>query len=279
MPDLIAVFTRWRKFIIAVTLGATFIAFIISLVVPQEYRATATALPANSLIADKSRIFNKQIEALYSDIGTADELDKIEGTAELDTIYIAAARAFQLDQHYGIRPSGESVFKAARRLKKNSDVSKSGYGELKICVWDRDRNLAAALANTLFQDLQLLHQQVQSENNRIILQQLTEACNSKRAQYIALTDSIPQLRGASAELAQAQKAALLQQLQDDEQLMEQYQLAVKTNPPVLIPVEMARPPLWPDKPRILSIVLFTLFGTLVVSFLVAIYLESRNSKA
>src|SRR5438270_248116 len=117
MPDLLTVFQKQGRFILGLTLLATVLALVISLLVPKEYAATVTALPANSVTADKGRIFNNQVEQLYSDLGTADELDKIEGTGELDTIYIAASHAFRLDQHYGITPSGESLFKAARKLK------------------------------------------------------------------------------------------------------------------------------------------------------------------
>src|SRR5947209_8334503 len=109
MPELISVFSRWGKFIWTLTLAAALVALIVCLLLPKEYLSTATALPANSVSADKARIFNSQIEALYSDIGTADELDRVEGTAVLDTIFIATLKSLGLEAHYGYTtsPDGE----------------------------------------------------------------------------------------------------------------------------------------------------------------------------
>ena len=100
MPDLISVFSRWWKFILGLSLVAVLIALIFSLLSPKKYLSIATALPANSLLTDKARIFNANIEALYAETGTPDELDRLEGTAALDTLFIATAKEFGLAQHY-----------------------------------------------------------------------------------------------------------------------------------------------------------------------------------
>jgi LPS O-antigen subunit length determinant protein (WzzB/FepE family) len=276
MPDLITVFAKRWKFIIVLTLAATLVALIAALLSPKKYLSTATALPANSLMADKARIFNNNIEALYSNFGASDELDRIEGTAALDTLYIATADSFKLAAHYEITPSGESDYKAAIRLKKNSDIIRSAYGELKIKVWDKDRNLAAALANTLLQKLQLLHQHLQNESNAVALARIKEDYALRQQQYKQLSDTAARLSGAEADIAAARKAALLEQMQQYEKLQDQYNLALTTNPQVLMTVERARPSLWPDKPRILTIVLLTFFIALVSAFLFSLFTESRN---
>ncbi|MGZ3939284.1 MAG: Wzz/FepE/Etk N-terminal domain-containing protein, partial [Flavisolibacter sp.] len=96
MPDLLLVFSNRWKLVTAITLCATVLALIIAMLSPKKYLSTATALPVNSVTADKARIFNSNIEALYSDFGTPDELDRLEGTARLDTIFIAASEKFNL---------------------------------------------------------------------------------------------------------------------------------------------------------------------------------------
>jgi LPS O-antigen subunit length determinant protein (WzzB/FepE family) len=77
MPDLLLVFAKRWKLIVLITALATIIALIAALLSPKKYLAIATALPANGMIADKARIFNQNIEALYSEFGTVDELDKL----------------------------------------------------------------------------------------------------------------------------------------------------------------------------------------------------------
>ena len=42
-----------------------------------EYLSVATALPSSAYANDRSKLFNENIQLLYSDLGTADELDEI----------------------------------------------------------------------------------------------------------------------------------------------------------------------------------------------------------
>src|SRR3954463_485504 len=104
MPDLLHVFARKWKLIFTITLLATIVATVAALFSPKRFLSVATALPANSMIADKARIFNPNIEELYSDFGTPDELDRLEGTAALDTIFIATSDEMKLAEHYSLEP-------------------------------------------------------------------------------------------------------------------------------------------------------------------------------
>src|SRR5678815_5332905 len=103
MPDLLLVLTKRWKLILSITLLATILALIFALLSPKKYLSVATALPVNSVTADKARLFNSNIEALYSEFGLPDELDRMEGTAKLDTIYIAASEKYHLNNHYSIK--------------------------------------------------------------------------------------------------------------------------------------------------------------------------------
>jgi tetratricopeptide (TPR) repeat protein len=277
MPDLLIILSRWWKFILGLTAGAVILAFIITLLLPKQYLSTATALPANSLVADKARILNDNIEALYPEIGLPDELDKLEGTAALDTLFIAVANEFKLDEHYHIHTSDESIDKAVLKLRKNSNISRTGYGELRIKVWDIDRNIAAAMANSFLSKLQALHQHLQNENNLVVLQRLKEAYASKEKLFNNYSDSGVKT-GAAQELMAAQKATILEQLKQYQLAMDQYELAIKTNPPVLLSVEKARPAVWSDRPKIFQILVLTAIAAFLFSFLLAVSFESRNKK-
>jgi tetratricopeptide (TPR) repeat protein len=277
MPDLLIILSRWWKFILGLTAGAVILTFIITLLLPKQYLSTATALPANSLVADKARILNDNIEALYPEIGLPDELDKLEGTAALDTLFIAVANEFKLDEHYHIHTSDESIDKAVLKLRKNSNISRTGYGELRIKVWDIDRNIAAAMANSFMSKLQALHQHLQNENNLVVLQRLKEAYASKEKLFNNYSDSVVKT-GAAQELMAAQKATILEQLKQYQLAMDQYELAIKTNPPVLLSVEKARPAVWSDRPKIFQILVLTAIAAFLFSFLLAVSFESRNKK-
>ncbi|MFL5741903.1 MAG: hypothetical protein ACJ75B_16895 [Flavisolibacter sp.] len=276
MPDLLGVFEKRWKYIIGLTTIATLIALAAALLSPKKYLSTATALPANSLVADKARLFGDNIQALYSDLGTIDELDKFEGTGMLDTIFIATASELNLADHYQIPDQGEGLYKAAIQLKKNSSISRSGYGELKIKVWDEDRNLAADLANSLLSKIQDVQQHLLSQINTTVLQRIRQDLLEKQVAYKTINDSLGRPTGADEEIVRAKKTVLLEELERDEKMVDEYQLAIDTNPPALLTVEKARASLWPDKPKVLATVLISFFAALVFSFLMVLFMDSRK---
>ncbi|HEY0354606.1 MAG TPA: hypothetical protein VGC29_00300 [Flavisolibacter sp.] len=276
MPDLITVFEKRWKFILGLTVLAAAIALVATLLSPKKFLSVATALPANSLTADKARLFNSNIEALYSEFGTPDELDKLEGTAMLDTIYIAAVNDLGLASHYGISESGESSHKAVEKLKKNSKLSRSAYGELKVKVWDKDRNRAAEIANALMKNLQDLHRYLQNENNKAMLATLQKEKEERLVQFRQANNRLDSVAGAEVEVLSNLKSVKLEQLQELEKMIGQYQLAVNANPQVLLSVEQARPAVWHDKPKIWVTVLLSAFVAFASAFIMALFVESRK---
>jgi hypothetical protein len=257
-----------------VVLIACVIAFIAAQFSPKLYLSTTTALPANSITFDKGRIYDKNVENLYSDIGTSDELDKIEGTAALDTIYLAVAKELNLQDHYRVINNGEALFNAAQLLKKHTEVNRTAYGELKIKVWDTDRNLAAELANKLLQKLQLIHQNLQNERNAMILQGLNEDFQMAENKYNQYRDTSSK-HEARIDLFNLRKEGLYEQMLQDQKLITEYQFALKTNPEVLLVVEKARPALWPDKPKTAQTIVFTFFISLFFAMLLALFNYKR----
>jgi hypothetical protein len=172
--------------------------------------------------------------------------------------------------------SGEGPYKAAMKLKENSRINRSGYGELKVKVWDRDRNMAAALSNSLLQKIKDLHQHLQNESNENLLKLVKQDQVKTQDLYRKVSDSVNNASGADAEILGSRKASLLEQLQQHEKLINQYEFALLANPPVLLTVENARPPLWADKPKTLPIILFTAFGAMIFSFLLSVFMLSRK---
>ncbi len=248
--------SRWWKHISLFTLISTAIVAAILFLLPKQYLSEATALRASSYTTDKASIFNRNIEMLYSTLGSADDLDMIIGTAQLDTVYLVQADAFGLASHYRIRgDAGTARRKAAAKLKKKTRVMKSGYGELKVQVWDRDKNLAASIANGIMDQLQSIHQQLLNESNIATL----EGLNMRKMKLLSALDTL-------GPEATARHTALMNQLQQYEELIGQYELMVDTKQPALLVVEHARPALRYSRPRILlnlgaTIFLSLLFGT------------------
>ena len=235
---------------------------------PLKYLSSATAIPANSALSDKARIFNENIEGLYSSLGGSDDIDLVIGTGQLDTVYLAVTDQFNLFDHYKITGPGDlSRRKAALCLKKNTRIIKSDYRELKVKVWDTDKDLAPQLANALLNELQSIHKELQSESNTSTLESLIKGMQK-------LKDSIVH---SDIRSDTSGRSILKNQLQKYQQLIAEYQLMVDSKPPALLVVENARPALCPDKPKRWEAIIAAAVLSFLFSFLLALVLEKRKT--
>ncbi|MCW3074062.1 MAG: hypothetical protein JWP69_1131 [Flaviaesturariibacter sp.] len=262
MPDFLTIVGRWWKATLGLMIAVMIVTGVALAFQKKLYVSTVTALPANSVAYDKGNIFNKNIQELYPAIGLADELDRVVGTAKLDTLYLTLVRENNLVEHYDIKPHPHAIYWAMERLKKNSSVAKSEYGELKIKMWDEDPTLAAAMANRFFDDLNALHQHLQSEGNAVVLRRLEEEYNAAKIR----TDS-SNIRTTSSTVIEAQQF---------ENLIQEYRITVAAKPPVLLAVERARPGYYVDRPNRPVVLAVALFAALLLGILLAVILEKRE---
>jgi uncharacterized protein involved in exopolysaccharide biosynthesis len=279
MPDIFYLVSKWWKQMLALWLVCILLAGVLTFIKPRQYLSVATALPASSVLADKSTIFNENIEGLYSSIGSPDDLDRIIGTAQLDTVYLAVSDQFNLYDHYKIEKDDvEKRVRTAKILKHNSEVLKSEYGELKVKVWDTDKNLAPQLANAIMNKLGSIYQDLQNQNNNASLNSL----RSGRQKILVQLDSINHFSGLanitsnSAEPYTRRRNTLSEQLSKYEKLISEYELIIDNKPSVLMQVEKAKPALRPDKPRRLQIIVATAFISLFFALLLALVMERKN---
>jgi uncharacterized protein involved in exopolysaccharide biosynthesis len=254
MPDIFYLMSKWWKHLLGLTILSMIVAGAANFFQPKRYLSVATALPSSSYMADKARIFNENIQALYSTLGSVDELDMMIGTGQLDTIYLAVTDQFHLQGHYKPKDKGElGRARSAEMLRKNTRINKSDYGELKIKVWDKDKNLAPQLANALLDKIQIIHTNLHSENNKAIL--------------AGLRSGVQQDTSNINQQAQYRK------------MITEYELMVKNPPAALLVVEKARVPQWPEKAKMSTIVLAAGFFGFIFGLLVVLVLEKRKSPA
>lgn len=264
MPDLITLFRNWWKPILLVLILSLVTTGVIVFTQRPEYRSVATAVPANTYTADKAKVFNNNIDQLYSALGTPDDLDLVVGTGKLDTVYLTVTRRFNLQDHYKTEEQGEAaITKAAYLLKKNSTVVKSEYGELKVSVWDTDQHLAPQLANAVLAQLQSIHQHLQQAGNETSL----NAVKSMKAMVSRQLDS------ATVE----QQLTFKTKLADYDRLIGEYELVLNHPTPALLVVESARVSEWPDRPKRVQWMLGTAVLALLFGLLIAAVLESRKN--
>lgn len=249
-----------------VVITAVVIAGVIVFLQAPQYLSTATAVPASAYSADRARVFNENIDGLYSNLGSPEDLDMMLGTARLDTLYLYVSDQFNLYDHYKI-PADEEArrLKAARKLKKNSSIIKGDYGELRVKVWDTDKHLAPQLANALLARLQSIHQDLQSAGNRSTLNSLREGRARLQLQADSTRDEL-------------KRTAVISRIAEYEKLIGEYQLMVDSKPAVLLVVENASVSLKPDRPQRLLILAGTALLSFLFALLLAVILQRRQAE-
>ena len=274
MPDIFYLVSRWWKQIVLIVILSLLAMSAVLYFLPAKYLSTTTTLPASTYLKDKASIFGNNIQQLYPAMGLPDDLDMIVGTGQLDTVYIAVAKDFNLYDHYKTAERGDAaVIKAAFVLKSNAKVIKSDFGELKVKVWDTDKNLAPQLADAIINKLQSIHQDIQNSTNISTLASLEAGKGKLQSQVERLRNARDS--GVAGHVAN-ERRNLSEQVQQYEKLIGQYQLMVDSRSPVLIIVEKARASSWPDKPKKVLLLTATFVLSVLFALLLALLLEKRK---
>lgn len=249
---------RWTTILFFVIAGVMAAAITVYMM-PAYYRSTATIVSANPMLADKARLFNNNIQNLYSYFGSGDDLDRIAGIADLDTTYKKLADEFDLVNYYVL--SGDSLAllrrKAVLLLRKDLSLQKTEKDQLLIKVWTKDRNLSARLVNRMVSLVEETESKVWQTHYRQAIGNLDLAVTGMEAKYNALSDSLRLVTPSRKELVTAQMRTLLDQLQQYRKTADEFALAIETPPAVLYVLEAAVPAAKAERPDKLAILVAT----------------------
>ncbi|MFM7672458.1 MAG: hypothetical protein ACKO6Q_07710 [Bacteroidota bacterium] len=261
MPDLFDLLQRRFRSLIGGLLFVWPLTGGVLFFIPEQYKSETTSIASSVVASDPSRLFGSQVQHLYSPLGSPDQLDLLVGSGRLDTVYRPLVRRFDLIDHYALSGSGPKAFlKAVKKLKKNTDVFKSDYGELKVRVWDTDANLAAALANALTDRLDSMHRDVMSRQN----QQTLSALQRGLLRLELSKDSI-------TALDLTKYRSLYQNL------IEEYTLLLEQRPPAIQVLDSAVAAALADKPDWVMTVVAVTIVTVLLWLIFSLWSERRHS--
>lgn len=150
MTDSIVQDIADKKWKIAVFVSiASIVALAVSLFLPEQYLSQASLLPANSKLMDKQRLYEDNIQELYSAYGNAEDLDRLFATMHSGAVIHHVADSLKLIDHYGLGDKKNAKAVAQKKLEKNIKMLRTEYGELQLRVWDKDPAKAEQIANAM----------------------------------------------------------------------------------------------------------------------------------
>lgn len=266
---------RWTTilfFVIASLMAAAITVY----VMPAYYRSAATIVPANPVLADKARLFNKNIRELYSYFGSGDDLDRIYGVAEMGSIYQKLADEFSMVNYYQLTGDSLSLLrrKAVKQLRKDINLRKTDKDQLIIEVWTKDKQLSADIVNHMVTLIEQTESRVWLQHYQQSVEKLKVAIAEKEQQYTLLKDSLQRVNASQKELLSAQLTGLLEQLKQYRIAEDEFILAIQTPPAVLYVLETAAPAAKAERPDKLAV----LIATGLVSFVFICLLVLVNDR-
>lgn len=276
MPDIFELFANWKKHILLIVFSSLIVATAIVFVLPVKYLATSTAIPANPLMTDKASLFSNDARELYSSLGTDNDLDVIVGTGQLDTIYIAAAKKFNLTSYYEINDTSEAaVLKAAHILKDDTKIQKTAFGELQVRLLFTDKFLAPQVANMLMDQLALIHQHILNRNNKLLFDGIENQITNRIIAKGFVESKFPFNKIDTSLINEANE--IEKQIALYKRVLAEYQLAANLERPAFHIVEPARISDKPASPKIAVILISTAIASLLFALWIAVLLDKKKA--
>lgn len=150
--DALIVLAKHKKLIVGFTFGVAVLAVIVSLLLPNSYKATAKLMPPQQSQSGAAALLSQLGGVANVAAGVAglkNPNDLYVGMLQSRTVADSIIARFKLKERYDL----ESLEKARMQLDDNTTVRAGKDGLITIEVEDRDQKLVAPLANAYAEEL------------------------------------------------------------------------------------------------------------------------------
>lgn len=280
LAETVPVLLKNKKLIIGFVIISLVITSITLFIVPKYYRSTSVVVAANPALADKARLFNTNIEGLYSNYGSSDDLDRIYGIANLDTTFKTIIREFNLIQYYKLKEDSADLNerKALLYLRDDLILQKTELNQLKIMVLTKDKILSAQIVNRVVSFVHEILQNVWRKSYQSSLKHLQYSITLFEKEYKNLSDSIlnNSTNNTIVQLLSNKKYVILDQINEYQKAANEFALAIQNNPPALIEIEKGYPSAKADKPKKLEVLTAAFFISFIFACLLVLFYKRKN---
>jgi len=278
LAGLLEVWQRRRLAILVMVISTVLIAGGILWWMPKQYKSTAVIIAANPQLQDKGRLFNKEIQLLYAVYGSADDLDRLYGWADVDSNYYALMDEFDFTDEYLMIDSAFVRQQLLKSLRKDIQLIRTEEQQLKIEVFMKQPQLAADVANAIVRNIDQRYREVAADRYQKEKLALQTSLQETTQQYSILVDSIKQAQGLLKESLQlGQLKALEEQAAQLTKNIAEMDAAIKANPPALYVQQKASPNYKPARPKVLLSLLAVAASSLVFGLLLTALIDQRRA--
>lgn len=139
-----------RKTIILITVVTAVLAVVVSLLMTPLFRSTAIVFPAATSTVSFSEQRNAKASSM--DFGEEEQAEQLIQILQSSRIRNRIVQKFDLMKHYEISADDANKnYKLGKAYNNHITFTRTRYGSIEISVLDRDKDLAAQIANKIVQ--------------------------------------------------------------------------------------------------------------------------------
>ena len=185
---------NWRIPILVICLAAGIGSIIVSLLMPNHFKATTLFLAASPDQAKPELLFGWGVgETEY--YGNKNDIDRLLTISESYELVDFLVDSFNLYEHYDIDiDHPKAPFLVQRKFFKLYEVTKTKRDALELTIEDRDPALAAKIANTAREKINEIAQRLLKDTQFRTIKTFEDNINSKQNILNELGDSLFQFR-------------------------------------------------------------------------------------
>ncbi|MCB2379037.1 hypothetical protein LGH70_15655 [Hymenobacter sp. BT635] len=184
------VVNRWKYLVAGAAALALIISVIVSLMMPNIYKSTAVFYPTNPNTTDPDRIVSDGGKLELG--GRAEDLDRVITIGESQTLAELIIKRFDLHKHYKTGKAGDDLADQAAldEFNGNFTIVHNDRDAIEVNFLDRDKILAARVANAIVAAIDSINQQLTFENRRTIINLYQGRKEFLEREYSAAHDSL-----------------------------------------------------------------------------------------
>jgi len=208
---------RWRKPILIVSFVAAVGTAIITLFLPNYFKATTTFLAASPDQAAPELISGKNNQRSFY-YGSGEDIDRLLTIAESSELVNFLVDSFNLYEHYDIDTTLEKApFRVREKFFGLYEVEKTKRDAITLSIEDKERELSAKMANAARIKVDEIAQRLIKEGQQKAIETFKRDIQEKQRQIGMLSDTLARLRSTYGVYnANAQAESLTAQMSEAE---------------------------------------------------------------
>lgn len=175
---------RWKNLLLAAVGLAAVVSMVVALLLPNIFKSTAVFYPTNPETTDPDRYVTPEGNKLEF-TGRAEDLDRVItiGTSQPVAEYII--RKFELHKRYEMGTPGDELADQAtlEEFNSNLNIVHTDRDAIELTFQDKDKHLAARIANELVSVIDSFNQQLSLDTRRQVLNLYRDRYNFVNKQY------------------------------------------------------------------------------------------------